>query len=43
MIFFAREGKWDAHLLSFAISARNVPTTKNYLKGFVQKGGGDVS
>ena len=42
--FFAREGKWDAQtmlLLSFAISARNVPITqKNVLKVLFGMGGG---
>ena len=44
--FFAREGKWDAqttHLLSFAISARNVRITKKCHKGSVQNRGGGGS
>ena len=38
----AREGEWDAqtmHLLSFAISASNVPITKKSLEDSVQNGG----
>ena len=40
--FFVREGKWDArtmHLLSFAISARNVAITPKK-KSSVRGGGG---
>ena len=38
--FCAREGKWDAQAIFFAISARNVAITK---KGFVQDGGERMS